>query len=221
MRSAFRLCLALFASALLLAAPLFPFDTHLSDEAIREAYFLGQHHDKSVADFLAKYMQFFDPPDSGPQIAYVAFYTPYAQVVQTSNGRSFGYSVQQAEQDHRHCDESVSIVIQILLTPTYGPTILRPTGSRSGASVGFVQRPGDFWKDFQVDVFNKDKHLIPLDSSGEPTFNCDSNGGCVLSGAILRLTFRAEAFTSDTAVIQINPPEGDPFSTEFDLGSFR
>jgi len=220
MRSNLAAFSAVFIS-LLLIPPAFAFDTHLSDEAIREAYFLGQRHGKAVTDFLAKYMQLFDPPDSGPQIASVAFYTPYAQVVQTSNERSFSYSAQQAEQEHRHRDESVTIEIQILLTPSYPALIPQLTGPRSDSPIGFVQRPSDFWKDFRVDVFNEDKPLVPLDFSGQPTFSCDTNGGCVLSGATLRLTFRAEAFTSDAAIIQINPPEGELFSTEFDLGSFR
>ena len=36
------------AAALLLTTPSLPMDTPLSEEAVRDAYFLGQHHDQSL-----------------------------------------------------------------------------------------------------------------------------------------------------------------------------
>jgi hypothetical protein len=222
MNSSFlRSCLSILTADLFLSPSCFPLETHLSEEAVREAYFLGQHHDKSVTDFLGKYIQLLPVPETGPQIASVAFYTPFALLVQSSNERSFNYSAQQAELDHRGKDESVKIVIQIQLTPDYGPTIAVPTGSRSGSPVGYMLRPSDFWKDFQVQVLSKDKTVTPLDSTGEPTYACDGDGGCILTGAILRFEFRAEKFTSDDVTVQVTPPEGDPVPVEFDLNTIR
>ena len=45
LRSAF----AVLFAALLLALPVFPFQSPLSDEAIRDAYFLGQRNNESTA----------------------------------------------------------------------------------------------------------------------------------------------------------------------------
>jgi hypothetical protein len=208
------------AVALLLPAPSFAMDTPLSEEAVREAYFLGQHHDQSLTRFLDRYTKELLPPETGPAVSSVTFFTPYALVAQNSSQRT-GYSAQQAEQDHRNQEEIVRIVIQIQLTATYGALIARPTGSRSGSPMGYALRPSDFWKDFQIQLLNKDKSLTPLSSSGEPIFGCDGDGGCTLSGATLQFEFSAKAFTSDSAVIQITPPEGDPISVEFDLTSFR
>src|SRR5271154_272492 len=216
-----RACFSTLPAVLLLSPSCFPLDTHLSEEAVREAYFLGQHHDKSVTDFLARYIKLLPVPETGPQIASVAFYTPYALLVLSSNERSFGYSAQQAELDHRGKDESVKIVIQIQLTPDYGPTTAVPTSPRSGAPVGFKLRPSDFWKDFQVQVLNKDKTVTPLDFTGEPTYACDENGGCSLTGAILRLEFRAEKFPPDDVTVQVTPPDYDPIAVEFDLSTLR
>lgn len=208
-------------SALLLPAPSFSMDTPLSEEAVRDAYFLGQHHDQTLSLFLAKYMKVLPMPKSGPDIASISFLTPFALFAQESSQRTMNYSAQQAEQDHRNQEEIVRIVIQIQLTETYGALIPTPTGSRSGSPIGFAKRPGDFWKDFEVQVVDKDRVLVPLSSSGDSVYSCDSYGGCILSGATLQFEFSAKAFKSDSPAIQVTPPEGDPVSVDFDLSRLR
>ena len=208
-------------SALLLPAPSFSMDTPLSEEAVRDAYFLGQHHDQTLSLFLAKYMKVLPMPKSGPDIASISFLTPFALFAQESSQRTMNYSAQEAEQDHRNQEEIVRIVIQIQLTETYGALIPTPTGSRSGSPIGFAKRPGDFWKDFEVQVVDKDRVLVPLSSSGDSVYSCDSYGGCILSGATLQFEFSAKAFKSDSPAIQVTPPEGDPVSVDFDLSRLR
>src|ERR1700674_5507708 len=122
---------SLLAAALLLSPSSFAFDTPLSDQAVREAYFLGQRHDETMATFLNKYTKFFPSPKTGPDIASVTFFTPFALLVQQSSQDSSGYSAQQAALDHRGQGESVKIIVQILLTDSYPAYIPRPTGSRS------------------------------------------------------------------------------------------
>ncbi len=210
------------ALSLLLIPPAFAFDTPLSQEAVREAYFLAQHHDKSLSEFFAKYNKYLPAPETGPQISSITFLTPFALLVRNVMQRSTGYSVQQAELDHQNQDETIEIIIQIQLTPSYGPLISRPVGSGSGSTTGFAFRPYDFWKEFGVQVFNKNKEVKPLSSSGDSVVSCtDPSGSCDLSGATLRYLFSADAFPSETAVIHITPPEGDPVSVEFDLSSLR
>ena len=48
MPSPFRVGLALLAGVLLVSAPSLAYDTPLSDQAVREAYFLGQRRDESM-----------------------------------------------------------------------------------------------------------------------------------------------------------------------------
>ena len=196
-------------------------DTPLSEEAVRDAYFLGQHHDQTLNVFLAKYIKFLPMPKMGPDIASISFLTPFALFAQESSQRTMNYSAQQAEQDHRGQQEIVRIVIQIQLTGTYGALIATPTGSSSGSPIGYVKRPDDFWKDFEIQVLDKEKSLIPLSSSGDSVYSCDSNGGCILSGATVQFEFRASAFTSDSPTIQVTPPEGDAVSVGFDLTRLR
>ncbi len=216
-----RIVASVTISALLLCQLAFAFDTPLSDQAVREAYFLGQRHDETMAALLHKYTKFLPPPKSGPDVASITFLTPFALLVQQSSQHTSGYSAQQAAIDHRDQPEFVRIVIQIQLTNSYGPYIVRSTGSRSGSPNGFVPRPYDFWKDFDVQVSSNDQQLKPFSSSGQPIFNCSEEGGCILTGATLQFDFSTEDFASSSATIDVNPPEGDPVSLDFDLDHLR
>lgn len=220
LRSSARPIASILAALILSTPSSFAFDTPLSDEAVREAYFLGQRRDDTMATFLNKYAKFLSPPKTGPHIASITFLTPFALLVQQSSQHTSGYSAQQAALDHRDQGEFVRIIVQIQLTDSYGPFIVRPTGSRSGSPKGFVPRPYDFWKDFDVQVFSKDQKLEPFSSSGQPLLLCDE-GGCTLTGATLQFDFSAEDFPSGSAIIDINPPEGDPLSVDFDLDHLR
>jgi len=212
---------SIFAAAFLLAPPTYAFDTPLSDQAVREAYFLGQRHDETMATFLNKYTKFLEAPKTGPDIASVTVFTPFALLVQQSSQHASGYSAQQAALDHRDQGEFVRILVQIQLTASYASFIVRPTGSHSGSPNGFVPRPYDFWKDFDVQVSSDDKKLRPFSSSGHPNLICSDDGGCEVTGATLQFDFRAEDFASGSATIDIVPPEGDPVSIDFDLDHLR
>jgi hypothetical protein len=199
----------------------FAFDTPLSDQAVREAYFLGQRRDETMAALLNKYTKYLEAPKNGPDIASVTVFTPFALLVQQSSQHTSGYSAQQAALDHRDQGEFVRVIVQIQLTNSYAAYIVRPTGTRSGSPNGFVPRPYDFWKDFDVKVFSDDKKLRPFSSSGQPSLLCADEGGCELTGATLQFDFRAEDFASGSATIDVDPPEGDPISIDFDLDHLR
>jgi hypothetical protein len=170
----------LFAVLLGFSTPSPAFDTPLSDTAVREAYFLGQHRDQIMGRFLEKYTKHLPAPMAGPYVSTITFLTPFAQVVQSSSQHPNGYSAQQAELDHRGQAESVKVVIEIQFTDSYGPYIPRPTGRTADSPVGLVPRPLDFWKNFQVQLFEVDKLLRPFSSSGQPKLSCNDYGGCLL-----------------------------------------
>jgi hypothetical protein len=198
----------------------FAFNSPLSDEAIREAYFLGQRRDESTARFLAKYRHYLAAPKTGPYIASVELLTPFARVVLQSSDQTIGYSAQQAEAEHREKKESVAMNIEVLLTDSYGPLIARPTGERSGSPVGYAFRSPDFWRDIEVQVAVDDKIVKPTKVGGEPNYRC-SEGGCQLTGATLRFEFPAGVFNSNTATVQVTPPEGPEVFVDFDLTAVR
>ena len=219
-----RLASVAWILAVLLAFPLPSpaFDTPLSGTAVRQAYFLGQRHDESLAAFLDSYTKYLPPPKTGPYIASVTFLTPYALLTEYSRSQAYGYSAQQAEIDHRHQVETVKIVVVIQLTDSYPAVMRNPLGRTSGSPTDSVPRPTDFWRDFQIQVFNQDpdKPLPEFSYSGEPDYIC-GDGGCTLVGATVQLEFLADAFSSDTATVLIDPPEGDAVSVDFDLSSIR
>jgi hypothetical protein len=204
----------------LLALPALAFSFPLSDEAIREAYFLGQRHDQSMTAFLARYKRTLPVPDSGPQIASIEFLTPFANLILVSSQR-INYSAQQAALDHRTHEDRVAITIHVQLTKSYGAFIAAPTGPRSGSPTSYTLRSPDFWKDIDVQVVMNDKTLEPTDFTGEPNYLCGDEGGCVLTGAILHFELPAKLFTSDSATVQIAPPEGRDVAVEFDLVALR
>src|SRR5204863_4007174 len=96
-----RRLLSIIAAALLLSQGSFAFDTPLSDQAVREAYFLGQRRDETMAAFLNKYPKYLEAPKTGPHVASVTFFTPFPLLVQQSSQHTSGYSAQQAALDHR------------------------------------------------------------------------------------------------------------------------
>ena len=217
MRRTFHLFTSL-VMALCVTLPASAFDTPLSDEAIREAYFLGQRHD---ASFLANYIKFLPLPKTGPHISSVTFLTPFARLTQSSSNYVGSYSAQQARLDHLGQEEIVEIIVEIRLTPSYGAFISSPLSSRSSSPPDFTPRSSLFWKDFHVQIYDGDQSLSPADFDGHANHSCGRRGPCVMTGATLKFEFPADAFTSDSATIHIDPPEGDPVSVEFDLTRLR
>jgi hypothetical protein len=220
MRHVFRVSASLLM-ALCVSVPALPLTTPLSEEAIREAYFLGQRHDGTYPSILGKYIKNLPPPKSGPYISSVTFLTPFMQLVGYSDGYIGNYSAQKALLDHRGHEEFVLIFIEIQLTDSYGRLIPPPPNWRSRSPQALVPRPSDFWRDFQVQIYNGDQPLNPYDFHGHPIYGCARRGPCILTGATVELDFRADSFTSDSSLIQIIPPEGDPVSVDFELTHLR
>lgn len=211
--------LAVSISILLIAPASLAFNTPLSDEAIREAYFLGQRRDETMANFLERYKQHLSVPESGPHIASVEFLTPFAQLVLRSKDHSVGYSAQQAALEHRGEEEVVVVKIELLFTASYGALIQKPTHDSSRSPMGFEFRASDFWKDVDVQVMDRDRVLKPAKFRGEPVYFCGD--GCVLAGATLQLEFPARFFDSESASVHVVPPQGPEVWVDFDLVALR
>jgi len=221
MPSSLRSLISILAACLLLSQPLLPFDSHLSDETIRNAYFLGQRHDGTFPKLLGKYTKRLPLPKSGPYISSVVFLTPFVQVVEYSDSFIGNFSAQQALAAHRSHDEFAEIFVNVQLTDSYGPLIVPPATRRSRSATPLISRPYDFWRDFQVQVFDGDKLLFPVEVHGHPSYICGNHGDCSLTGATIEIDFPADVFDSDTATVLVTPPEGEPVSVDFDLFSFR
>ncbi len=212
-----RSLLSIGMAALLVSPASFAFQSPLSDESIREAYFLGQRHD---ASFLTNYIKFLPPPKAGPYISSITFLTPFAQFAQFSSNYVGNYSAQQALLDHDGKEESVKITVEIYLTNSYGALIPNPAASQTRSSA-LIPRPYDFWKDFRVLVYTGSQILSPSASGGHSLYRGGRNGPRRPMGAAVDLEFAANAFTSDFVTVQVVPPEGAPVSVDFDLTRLR
>jgi len=208
--------------AALLAQPVLAFQLPLSDESVREAYFLGQRHDNSFELLLDKYTHHLPAPSSGPYISSITFLTPFMTAARLSGSHTGNYSAQQAALDHRHVTEIVQIIVEIQLTESYVPFVgTVPANSRTGTGAGLIPRQGDFWKDFQVHIHSGEQPVLISAFRGHGDYSCSEYGGCSLIGATLELDLSATAFSSDSASITVDPPEGEQVTTEFDLTSLR
>jgi hypothetical protein len=217
----FRPCFALLAAVVLVGPPpSFAYYTPMSEQAVREAYFLGQSHDGSYEAQLEKHTKFLPPPKTGPHICSVVFMTPFLLFAEFAS-RQYNYSAPQAAIDYRNQgEEIVRILVEIQLTGSYSRFVGAQENSGSNSPAGFILRTSDFWRDFQVHIYDGDELISTSAFHGHANYAC-SRAGCTLIGATLEFEFPAVAFTSDTATIDVVPPEGDPVSVEFDLNSLR
>ena len=216
-----RSLLALLFNVLLISPNSGAFDFPLSDTAVRSAYFLGQRHDISMAQFLDRYTRHLRAPKTGPYISSITLRTPYSQVVEYSNLYIGNLSAQQVELDHRQATDTVRVIAGIELTPSYGPFV-----SSDGTTVAFnrfgaKQRSSDFWRDFNVIFLEGNSPRNPVFVSGRPNFYCSEGGNCILAGASIEFDFQPESLMSDTLTVQITPPEGDLVFVDFPLDSLR
>jgi hypothetical protein len=221
MHSVARTSVAVVAALVLLAQPIFAFQSPLSDESVREAYFLGQRHDGSFERLLEKSTRQFPAPKNGPYISSVMFVTPFLSAAKLSNNHIGNYSAQQAELDYREAGkDNIKITVEIQLTESYGQFIA-PAKTNSRSASALIPRPHDFWRDFRVRIFDGDRELSDAVSSGHSNHSCGKYGPCVLTGATLTFEFPADAFSADTASITVDPPEGQPVAADFDLSRLR
>lgn len=223
MHSVARPGVAIVAAMMLLGQPVFAFQSPLSDESVREAYFLGQRHDGSMEGLIEKSTRRFPLPKNGPYVSSIMFLTPFLGAAQLSGSHIGNYSAQQAELDHRvAAKEIVKITVEIQLTESYGQFIVPANAdSRSSSGSSLIPRPPDFWKDFRVEIFNGEQALSTFDYHGSPDYSCGDYGSCVLTGATLTFEFPADAFSDDAASVSVDPPEGDRVTADFDLGRLR
>ena len=215
MPSSFRPGLAI-AAALLMTSVAFALSAPLSDEAVREAYFLGQRRDDRTAQFLETYRRYSPVPKSGPHVFVVELFTPYAQAVEASSKHGAGYSAQQARQDYQARGDSLRVGVYVRYTPTYGP--------------GFPYSPNKVpgqtgtWKDFQVRLTLNGETLECRSVRYEGTrmgTGGGKGGGSRSTGFIVWQEYDASNSTSTDATVEVDTPDGQRVVASFDLSRLR
>ncbi|HZV90043.1 MAG TPA: hypothetical protein VFF95_21000 [Candidatus Binatus sp.] len=168
-------------AVLLLPAPSSAFDTPLSPEAVRDAYFLGQHNNQSTLSFFSQYVKTLPAPDQGPYISEVEIYTPYTQIIEHSRRLSGSYSAQQADLDYRHGHDKLYVRVRINFTDTYGALELYRSAKGDKQLSGRDEPLPDFYRDFRVGLSQRsgpdreDRWIEPLRIILQPSYVQNSN----------------------------------------------
>jgi len=166
----FRLPAFLLATTLVIPVSSCAYDVELSDTAVRNAYFLGQHRDEQTRTFFAPYIRRLPLPKSGPYISEIRLLTPLAQVVEVSQTTSGIYSAQQAQLDYRARGDSILLEIHIEFTPTYNQIDAQRSSSNAAGEKGITLRTDDFWQDFRFGIKQKQDWIEPRSTHGEPQY---------------------------------------------------
>ena len=154
---------AVLAAGLLFVPFSSAFQSPLSDEDIRDAYFLGQRNNEVTANLFGSYLRILPPPKSGPYISEVEVYTPYSQLVEWSRIHSVGYSAQQATKDYRATSDSIFVRIRIDFTSTYGAFELYRSGRLLDSPKRGSESPRpDYYRDFRAGLLQKEQWIEPL-----------------------------------------------------------
>ena len=216
MRLTIRRMFVVATPLVLLTSVCLAFELPLSDQSLREAYFIGQHHDASTEAALKRYAQHLPVPQKGPYISEIRLLTPYAQVIDVSNSQSSGYSAQQAAADYRTRTDTILVRVRIEFSATYG--LLEAENDAKTASVekGIKIRREDFWKGFRVGLSQNDDWIEPLSLEGEATYS--DNG---MDGALIWLVCDAHDLSSEPASVEVFSPDGQHVISTFDLASLR
>ncbi len=222
--SAVRFLSCFFAVMGTLSQSCFAYEAPLSEQSVREAYFLGQRNDEKTARFLAQYEHVLPLPEKGPHVAEIELHTPYAQVVAISRSRTVGYSAQQAAADYRKRGDTIRVRILLLLTPTY-PLVVAPKFEISvHETPGASLRPEDFWKDFGYELRQDDVPVKPLSIRGEPVYSRTSahaDHSWQMTGAQVWLEYAAEDVASVASDFEVATPDGQRVIVKFDLEKLR
>ena len=216
-----RIFLSLYVAVLLAASPLSAFEVPLSDNSIREAYFLGQRNDQKTSTFLSQYRAAFPVPKAGPYVSQIWLFTPYAQVVRTSGLHTIGYSAQQAAADYRGLGDTVLIEVRIEFTPTFSYGEAQRLADQLAGELHEHLNAEDFWRAFTLRVFQHDtKDERQLERLGIGAESIRGDGG-ILLGAEVWIEYDAAQFESVPAQVEVVTPSGQRTVTSFDLGKLR
>ena len=200
----------LLAPTLLIPLSSSGYDGELSDTAVRNAYFLGQHRDEQTRTFFEPYIRHSPLPKTGPYISEIRLLTPLAQVVEVSQITAGIYSAQQAQRDYRARGDSILMEIHIEFTPTYSQIDAQRSSGNTTGEKGITLRTDDFWQDFRFGIKQKQDWIMPRSTHGEPQYALADGyaafGGLI--GAWVWVEYDASNVPSDDTEVHVVNPDG-------------
>jgi hypothetical protein len=187
-----------FSLALLLAFPVWGYDSPVSQSAIRDAYFLGSRSGGVSPDFLKKYARPIGELHEGTCTSEVRIETPFLQIAQYS-GSAPNYSSQDAVKEFYERP----MVLQVFLYICY----MRQAPPPNSVKIRFFQNKKEIYPGSET----RDDYAEPINE-----YSYFPNNG-------ERATFEFDSRKIDgsTLTIQINTPNEQRVETEFDLSRVR
>jgi hypothetical protein len=182
------------------------FDSPLSSESIRDAYFLATGDANKRSAFFETYTHRPSAPLAGPDISSIQIQTPFACVVDDIAQHSLNYRAPDAQQDFLGKPSDFRVRVVIDFTQTYPPNNTT------------AMQLGDFWNNFEVHLIQGAE--IPTRSvKGTPILSDQTASGYI--GAIIVADYDAAKIQSGPATVVVTGPDGAKVESAFDLGSLR
>jgi len=201
----------------LLVWPNAAFGTHLSDRAVREAYFLGQRNDEKTAQFLESYLRRLPMPQSGLYVSEIELFTPYAEAVDLSRQHTVGYSAQQAAQEYRDRGDVFRLRVRVFFTDTYSLSTYAQTATQKDSKLRKdVRSHSDAGQGFQVQLWQGDRLIEPLEIPGIPVFRSYTVGDAYFGFDVV-LHYDGDEIAPDNAKVVVLTADGQRIAVEFDL----
>jgi len=197
------------------------FGIHLSDEAVREAYFLGQRNDEKTAQFLESYLRRLPMPQSGLYVSEIELFTPYAEAVDLSRQHTVGYSAQQAAQEYRDRGDVFRLRVRVFFTDTYSLSTYAQTATQKGRNSKLrkdVRSQSSGWQGFQVQLWQRDRLIEPLEIPGVPVFRSYTVGDAYFGFDVV-LHYDGDDIAPDSAKVVVLTPDGQRIGADFDLAT--
>jgi len=201
----------------LLVWPDAAFCTHLSDQAVREAYFLGQRNDEKTARFLESYIRRLPMPQSGLYVSEIELFTPYAEAVDLSRQRTVGYSAQQAAQEYRDRGDVFRLRVRVFFTDTYSLSTYAQAATQKDSKLRKdVRSHSSGGQGFQVQLWQSDRLIEPLELPGIPVFRSYTVGDAYFGFDVV-LHYDGDEIAPDNAKVVVLTPDGQRIGADFDL----
>jgi hypothetical protein len=204
MRATGRWALSILLLAVLVGQPAFAYNSPLSPEAIREAYFLGKADASKRADFISKYTLQLPAPEKGVDVGAIQFETPFVMIADRVARSVSNYFAPDAEQDYLGKPEICRVRVFIYFTY---------------ANQGVVYGTGP-QMDFAVKLRQRDEEIVSQSHAMVP-FSWDGPGSST-PGMELDLNYDADKIDSSVpADVEVLTPDGQEIHATFDLDSLR
>jgi hypothetical protein len=185
----------------------FAFENPLSEESVREAYFLGRSTDSEKLNrFLEQYVRH----PKGTAVGPISLRTPYDLAVLRAlqNGN---YNAQQAQIDYEAQRNLMAVSFSLYPHRPYPLPVMPTMGVGAAKNLEEV----DQWNGFRFEV-SQHGVIQAKASTSRPIY--DKNE---IIGAEIVLEFEVRQFASDRTKIQIVTPEGEVVTAEFNLGKLK